>query len=246
MSKTKFWPDDLHTDTARGMRDILGEVKQELEEITGGKLTLAVRTAADSAVKWDEPIGPNESPVEFVHTCSLYSRSNGVLLPFLKLASYCPRLEAGTGYDQPAPCGLEVDGCFPLSGGAAFRDDEFGMARSKPGLLDFGQPPEPTDFVLVRPNEDVFSRRRASGMDPSVFDPVMDLLRDDAQFPRQVGNPPLVLLKQGVVKILSDQAQLPHQPPHPPFRKAAAALGWNEAFGVELFGDGPAVQSLPM
>src|SRR5579885_3788677 len=98
-----------------------------------------------------------------------------------------------------------------LSGGAAFRDDETGVARPKPGLLHAGQPLEPTDFVLVGPDDQMFSRGRAPGMDPSLFDPVMDLLRDDAQFTGQVWNPPLVFLQQVVAEILSEQAQFPHQ-----------------------------------
>ena len=36
----------------------------------------------------------------------------------------------------------------------------------------------------------------------------MDLLRDDAEFPRQVGNPPFVLLDEVIAKQLTNQAQI--------------------------------------
>ena len=93
----------------------------------------------------------------------------------------------------------------------AFGDDEIGMPCSNPRLLHTGQPLEPTHFVLVRPDDQMFSRGRAPGMDPSLLDPVMDLLGDGIQLTRQVGNPPLGVLEQVVAKLLADQAQFPHQ-----------------------------------
>src|SRR5262249_36132363 len=82
--------------------------------------------------------------------------------------------------------------------------------------------------------------------DPSLFGPVIDLLREDTEFARQVGNPPFISLEQVLAKIFTDQTQFPHQGADPPFGKDAAAAGWDEALGVELGGDGPAVQSFPM
>jgi hypothetical protein len=76
------------------------------------------------------------------------------------------------------------------------------MARSDPRILHPGNLLEPADFVLVGPDDQVFSRGRAAGMDPSLFDPVMDLLGDDAKLASQIGNPPLVFFEQIVAKIL--------------------------------------------
>ena len=42
---------------------------------------------------------------------------------------------------------------FMLSGGAAFWDDEIGMTRPNPRLLYPGQSLEPTDFILVGPDD---------------------------------------------------------------------------------------------
>ena len=49
----------------------------------------------------------------------------------------------------------EVDRRFMLSSGTAFGDDEIGMTRSNPHS---GQLFEPAHFVLVSPDNQVFSR----------------------------------------------------------------------------------------
>ena len=94
-------------------------------------------------------------------------------------------------------CGLEVNRLFMLSGGRALRDDEIGMTRSNPHS---GQLFEPAHFVFVSPDNQIFSRGRPARMNPSLFDPVMDCLRDDAEFARQVWNPPLLFLQQIVAE----------------------------------------------
>jgi hypothetical protein len=83
-------------------------------------------------------------------------------------------------------------------------------------------------------------------MDPSLLDPVMDLLRSDAQFVSQLGNSPFVPSQQFVAEILADQTQFPHQGADSPFGKDAAAAGWDETLGVEPGGDGAAVQPFPL
>ena|SRR6516225_2311350 len=97
-------------------------------------------------------------------------------------------------------CGLEVNRLFMLSGGTALRDDEIGMTRSNPNWLHSGQMFEPTHFVFVNPDNQVFSRGRATRVNPSLFGPVMDCLRDDAECARQVWNPPFMFLQQIVAE----------------------------------------------
>jgi hypothetical protein len=75
----------------------------------------------------------------------------------LNAASQYPYLEAVKGLLQPAPCGLEVDRHSILSGGAAFGRDEMGMTHAQPGVFHSCHPLEPTQFVLVRPDDVVFS-----------------------------------------------------------------------------------------
>src|SRR5579884_624115 len=122
----------------------------------------------------------------------------------LNLASQYPRLEAVKGLLQPAPCRLEVDRRFILSGRAAFRSDEMGMTHAKPRVFYSCHLLEPTNLAFVSPDDPVFSRRRAARAEPSVFDPVVDLLGDDLEFARQIGNPPFVFLQQVVAKKLSN------------------------------------------
>ena len=133
-----------------------------------------------------------------------------------------------------------------LSGGTAFRDDEIGMTRSNPRCFHSGQLFEPTHFVFVRPDDQVFSRGRATGMDPSLFDPVMDLSVGSRRV-REPGR------ESAIHVFAADRREnslrptpAPASKRRPPFGKDAAAARWDEALGVELVGDGPAVQSLPM
>src|SRR5262249_22574572 len=133
-----------------------------------------------------------------------------------------------------------------LSGRTWLWNHEIGMARFDPGVFHFRDFFEPTDFVFVRPDDVVFARGRAARVDPPLFDPVMDRLLDDAELAGQVGNPPFVFLEQIVAKILTDQTHFPHQGADSYLAKAAAAVRWNEALGVEFGGDGCAVQSFPM
>src|SRR5438067_5648389 len=83
-----------------------------------------------------------------------------------------------------------------LSGGTALRNHEIGMAGFDPGVFHFRDLFEPTDFVLVCPDNEVFSRGRAARVDPPLLDPVMNRLLDDAELTRQLGNPPFVFLEQ--------------------------------------------------
>src|SRR5580698_217669 len=110
-------------------------------------------------------------------------------------------------YLQPARCRLEIDHHCKLSDRTAFGNNEIGMAESNPRVFHFCHLLEPTDFVLIRPDDEVFSRWCAAGIKPSLLGPVMDLLRDDADSLRQIRNPPFVFLMQIVAKKLS------HQPP---------------------------------
>ena len=128
----------------------------------------------------------------------------------LNLASQYPPFEAVTGLLQPAQCRLEVDRRFVSSGRAAFRSDEMGMTHAKPRVFYSCHLLEPTNLVFVSPDDPVFSRRRAARVKPSVFDPVVDLLRDDLEFARQIGNPPFVFLQKVVAKKLSDKTHVSH------------------------------------
>jgi hypothetical protein len=52
------------------------------------------------------------------------------------------------------------------------------------------------------------TRRRASRMNPVLLDPIMDLLRNDAEFPCQVVDPPFVHTDEVVAKQFSHQAKI--------------------------------------
>jgi hypothetical protein len=127
----------------------------------------------------------------------------------LNLASQYPRLESVKDLLQPAPCRLEVDRRFILSGRAAFRSDEMGMTHAKPRVFYSCHLLEPTNLVFVSPDDPVFSRRRAARVEPSVFDPVVDLW-DDIEFARQIGNPPFFFLQEVVAKKFSDKTHVSH------------------------------------
>jgi hypothetical protein len=45
-------------------------------------------------------------------------------------------------------------------------------------------------------------------VDPHPLDPIVDLLRNDAEFPRQVGNPPLIFPHEVVAEQFTDEAQI--------------------------------------
>ena len=98
-----------------------------------------------------------------------------------------------------------------LSCGTSLGNDQLGVPSGDPGVLPFRQLSQSTKLVLVGPDDQVLSRRRAARVDPPLLDPVVDLLRDDAELPSQVGNPPFVLADEVVAKQFSDQAQITHQ-----------------------------------
>src|SRR5881398_2795020 len=74
-------------------------------------------------------------------------------------------------------------------------------------------------------------------MDPALLGPVMDLLRNDAELPRQVGDPPLVLPHEIIAEQFPDETQVTHQVADPRRTESAAAAGRDEALGVEPLGD---------
>src|SRR5258707_1450088 len=74
----------------------------------------------------------------------------------------------------------------------------------------------------------------------------MHLLRDDAELANEIGNPPFVFLKQIGAKEFSHQTPIAHQGADPQFGKAAAAVGWNETFHIQLRSNWPAVESFLM
>ena len=103
---------------------------------------------------------------------------------------------------------MEIERHCKLSDGTAFGNNEIGMAYPNPRVFHLRHSLEPTDFVLIRPDNQVFSRGCTARMDPSLFDPVMDLLRDDAELLGQIGNPPFVFFVQIVAKEFSHQSPI--------------------------------------
>ncbi len=83
-------------------------------------------------------------------------------------------------------------------------------------------------------------------MNPSLPDPIVDLLRNHAEFPSQVRNPPFVLPDQVVAKQFSHQAQVTHQRSDPALCENATTARWNETLVVEFSGDLRPVKSLLM
>src|SRR5438270_2690601 len=65
----------------------------------------------------------------------------------------------------------------------------------------------------------------------------MDLLRNNAALPRQVGDPPLALSREIVAEQFPDEAQVTHQVADPRRGVSAAAPRRDEALGVEPLGD---------
>src|SRR5262249_33665505 len=105
---------------------------------------------------------------------------------------------------------------FPplLSFGPLLGDHQIWVSGSNPRAFVLCQPLEPTLFLLVRPNDPVLSRRGAPCLDPTLLDPVVDLLRNHAQMTSQVGNPPFVLCQEIVTEQLSHQTQTAQQCPN--------------------------------
>src|SRR5262245_7154383 len=95
-----------------------------------------------------------------------------------------------------------------LSSGTALGNDQLGVPGADPGVLPPRQLSQPMDLVLVGPNDQMLPRGRAARVDPTSLDPIVDLLRDDAQPPGQVGDPPFVLTDEVVAEEFPDQAQI--------------------------------------
>src|SRR3954451_1646712 len=133
-----------------------------------------------------------------------------------------------------------------LSSGTALGDDQLGVPSGDPGVLPSRQLPEATDLILVGPYDQMLPRRRAARVDPTLLDPIVDLLGDDAEFPGQVGDPPFVLADQVVAEQLPDEAKIADQRPDRGRREHAATARGNEALGVESRGDLGQVESLLM
>jgi hypothetical protein len=74
-------------------------------------------------------------------------------------------------------------------------------------------------------------------VDPPLLDPVGDLLRDDAEFLGQVGNPPFIFLDEIIAEQLTNQAQVTHQRADRGFGEDAATARGDETFVVESGSD---------
>src|SRR4051812_48242156 len=72
----------------------------------------------------------------------------------------------------------------------------------------------------------------------------MDLLRNDAELPSQVGNPPFVLADEVVPEQLAHEAQISDQRSDPVHRETTATARRNEPLFVEFFGDLRQMKSL--
>ena len=69
-----------------------------------------------------------------------------------------------------------------LSCGTALGNDQLGMPGADPGVLPGRQLSQTANLVFVGPDDQMLSRRRPTRVDPPLLDPVVDLLRDDAEF----------------------------------------------------------------
>src|SRR5512142_91318 len=155
----------------------------------------------------------------------------------LMLASQCPR---SCGVIRPPVTRVRWAITAPsrlLSGGTALGDDQVGVPGCNPRVLPPGQPSEPPSLISVSPYDQVFSRRRPPRVDPSLRDPVVDLLRDDAEFPGQVGDPPFIFPDEVVAEQLPHEAQVANQRPDAGLRENAAAARGHEPLRVEPLGD---------
>src|SRR4051794_30334946 len=120
------------------------------------------------------------------------------------------------------------------------------MPCSDPGAFAFGQLLEPTELLPVGPDDQVLSRGCTAGVNPSLPDPVVDLLRNDVELPSQVRNPPFILPDKVVAKQFSHKAQGTHQRSDSTRCENATTARWNETLVVEFLGDLGEVKSLLM
>ena len=82
------------------------------------------------------------------------------------------------------------------------------MPGGNPGVLPTRQLSEATNLIFVGPDDQMLPRRRAPRVNPTLLDPIVDLLGYDAELPGQVGDPPFVLTDEVVAEQLSDEAQI--------------------------------------
>ena len=133
-----------------------------------------------------------------------------------------------------------------LSAGTALGDDQLGVTGRNPGVLPTRQLSEATNLTWIGPDDQMLPRRRAARVDPSLLDPIVDLLGDDAESPGQVGDPPLVRTDEVVAEEFPHQAKITDQRPDRSCRERAPTARGNETLGVESRGDLRQVQSLLM
>ena len=74
-------------------------------------------------------------------------------------------------------------------------------------------------------------------VNPAVLDPVMDLHRNDSALLCQVGDPPLVLLQDILLKQFTGQSQSANQIPDAPFGELTATPGRYESLQIQCVGD---------
>lgn len=74
-------------------------------------------------------------------------------------------------------------------------------------------------------------------MNPSLFDPVVDLYRDDPEFASEIGNPPLIPLQQVLAKQFAGKSQSADQVPDATFGEGTPAARRRESLAVERIGD---------
>ena len=74
-------------------------------------------------------------------------------------------------------------------------------------------------------------------VDPAVFDPIMDLHRNDSKLLCQVGDPPLVLLQDVLLKQFTGKSQSANQIPDAPFGELTATPGRYESLAIQCIGD---------
>src|SRR5262245_7212447 len=149
------------------------------------------------------------------------------------LASQDPRFCGVTGILCGRARAAMVRRPFLLPAGTALGNDQLGVPGGNPGVLPTRQLSEATNLIWVGPDDQMLPRRRAAPVDPTLLDPIVDLLGDDAEFPGQVGDPPFVLTDQVVAEEFPDQAKITDQRPDRSRRERATTARGNETLGVE-------------
>jgi hypothetical protein len=114
-----------------------------------------------------------------------------------------------------------------LSRKSLFGNNQFGVLRCEPRGFFAGEFAQTVEFVLVRPHDQVFAGGCAAVIDPALLHPIVDFYGNDFELAGEIGNPPLILFEEFILKQFSKQPQAAREVRDAGLRKDATSAGTN-------------------